>query len=110
MDTEEVVKEHDLRLRELEVHCATLDQKVDENLTSDDTFRRDILLALDKMGTDVRELKEQFAPILQKEKDKAELILALKEKLITSGAWAAIVFLGYVAWYAFTNFIRNGGH
>lgn len=98
------------RLKELEIQQALTSHIMKQHSIYDEDFKQRIL-------DDLEYLKERDVKVMtyiesqvEKENDKKEIRQAIKIKLASSGPWGIILLFAGIAWYAFTNWVRQGGH
>ena len=93
---------HDLKTRQ-----ALLEQRMDGFIKREEKFQAEVLEKLEYFQR--RDIKVfQFIETEMENKNASkELKQAVLSKLLTSGAWAAIVFVSYVLWQYLTNYLHK---
>lgn len=98
------------RLRQLEKEHALLEQRVDENIKSDEEFRKKVVTDLDCIKESNIRRDESLAKVGEWLTAKAEFWQELKTRMAYAGIWGVIVLLSGIVWYAIKQFLHIGGN
>jgi hypothetical protein len=94
-------------MKALQIKQAVIEDRLDSHFKSEDDFQSKVLKELAYLNNRDIKVFQFIEARMDREKASAQLRQEIVSKLVTSGVWATVVFMGVIAWYAFTQYIHK---